>query len=110
MENINRAHLQVPPSHTALSGDLHVQVTVPLYSENHYQLRLYRAENGLTSHLLYTSQVLRDARSQSNTTLVKLPCGMFYKGGEYYIDLVDTTLNETEQEDDKVSKGKVSLV
>lgn len=97
-----KAHLQIPPSHTALSGDLHVQLTLPADGPQ-YEIRLFRVDGG-TPHHLYGAAVRRDARS-NNLTIVRLPCGLFSRGGDYYVDLVDTEKNETEAEDSKVSKG-----
>lgn len=103
---MSKVHLQVPPAHTALSGDVHVQVTLGPGSPAGPKLKLYRAETGRDPRLLYSAQVLPDARSSTNISIVEIPCGFFSRGGDYYIDVVDVTLNETEAEDSKVSKGR----
>lgn len=102
---MSKVHLQVPPAHTALSGDVHVQVTVGAGGPSNTQLRLYRVDVGHDPRVLYAEQIIPDARSTTNTTILKIPCGFFGRGGDYYIDVVDASLNETDAEDSKVSKG-----
>lgn len=73
----------MPPSHTALSGDLHIQLRA--HSFPPLLLQLSRLEGG-DVQMLTTFPVLPEARASSvNITLVKVPCGYFSKGGQYYV-------------------------
>ncbi|XP_015837696.1 uncharacterized protein gogo isoform X3 [Tribolium castaneum] len=75
--------LSMPPSHIALSGDLHIQITSSSFPP--LMLQLSRLEGNIAQPLT-TFPVLPEARALSlNTTIVKIPCGYFSKGGQYYI-------------------------
>lgn len=142
-------HLTVPPSHTALSGDLHIQVSgtwpqttsvTNIFSSNFTSsktslksnlfLRLSRLDGDVTQ-ILFTMEARPDARTTklvqegggsdrdanvnktlssvtSGTTVFKLPCGLFSRGGAYYVELMRGVVegNETDERDeDKVAKG-----
>lgn len=139
----------MPPSHTALSGDLHIQVSgtwpqstsiTNIFSSNFTSskstlksnlfLRLSRLDGDVT-HILFTMEAIPDARTTklvqeeidsvsganmnktlssvtSGTTVFKLPCGLFSRGGAYYVELMRGAIegNETDERDeDKVAKG-----
>lgn len=73
----------MPPSHTALSGDLHVQIASSSFPP--LLLQLSRLDGDIT-HTLSTIPVLPEAKALTlNTTIVKIPCGYFSKGGQYYV-------------------------
>ncbi|KAF2884467.1 hypothetical protein ILUMI_21705, partial [Ignelater luminosus] len=75
--------LSLPPSHTALSGDLHVEIASSSFPP--LLLQLSRLE-GSGTQALTTIQVLPEARALSlNKTIVKIPCGYFSRGGTYFI-------------------------
>lgn len=99
-------HMSIPPSHTALSGDLHVHITAARIPAG-VVLQLSRLD-GSTAHVLYTVPALTDARAQANITIMEIPCGLFSRGGEYYVELIRNHSNDTEvidDEEDKVSRG-----
>lgn len=71
------------PSHTALSGDFHVQITSSSFPP--LLLQLSRLE-GNVAQPLTTFPVYPEARAlKMNTTIVKIPCGYFSRGGQYYV-------------------------
>ncbi|XP_065157281.1 uncharacterized protein gogo [Atheta coriaria] len=75
--------ITMPPSHTALSGDLHIQIAASSFPP--LLLQLSRLE-GETIQALTTFPVLPEARALAlNTTIVTIPCGYFSKGGQYYV-------------------------
>ncbi|KAF5301841.1 hypothetical protein FQA39_LY10626 [Lamprigera yunnana] len=75
--------LVLPPSHTVLSGDLHVEVISSSFPP--LLLQVSRVE-GTVTQVLTTIQVLPEARALSlNKTLVKIPCGYFSRGGIHFI-------------------------
>ncbi|KAK4882591.1 hypothetical protein RN001_005910 [Aquatica leii] len=75
--------LVLPPSHTALSGDLHVEIASSSFPP--LLLQLSRIE-GTGTQALTTIQVLPEARALSlNKTIVKIPCGYFSRGGVHFI-------------------------
>lgn len=73
----------MPPSHTALSGDLHVHIISSSFPP--LLLQLSRLEGDAT-RTLTTFPVLPEASALSrNRTIVKVPCGFFSKGGIYFV-------------------------
>lgn len=81
--NIPGIEVSIPPSHTALSGDLHIQLTSSSFPP--LLLQLSRLEGDVTQTLT-TFSVLPEATALSlNKTIVKIPCGYFSKGGQYYV-------------------------
>lgn len=93
----------IPPSHTALSGDLHIQLTSSSFPP--LLLQLSRLEGDVTQTLT-TFPVLPEARALSlNKTLVKIPCGYFSKGGQYYVlikkQLILSNVNQSVDEKDE---------
>ncbi|XP_017775966.1 PREDICTED: uncharacterized protein LOC108562210 isoform X2 [Nicrophorus vespilloides] len=92
----------MPPSHTALSGDLHLQVKSSSFPP--LLLQLSRVEGDATQTLA-TFPVLPEARNLAlNSTLVRIPCGYFSKGGEYYVLLKkqSSRSNGTDEDADEV--------
>lgn len=94
--------VSVPPSHIALSGDLHIQIVSSSFPPLLLQLSRLEGETTLT---LITFNVLPEARALSlNTTVVKIPCGFFSKGGQYYILVKkQPTPGDKNDEDDETS-------
>ncbi|XP_063909126.1 uncharacterized protein LOC135126861 isoform X3 [Zophobas morio] len=89
--------LSMPPSHIALSGDLHIQITSSSFPP--LMLQLSRLE-GNVAQPLTTFPVLPEARALTlNTTIVKIPCGYFSKGGQYYILLKKQPMGNTSSDD-----------
>lgn len=75
--------MSIPPSHTALSGDLHIQVTSSSFPP--LLLQLTRLDGDITQTLT-TFPIFPEARALSlNKTIVKIPCGYFSKGGQYIV-------------------------
>nr|XP_023026776.1 uncharacterized protein LOC111514755 [Leptinotarsa decemlineata] len=75
--------LTMPPSHVALSGDLHVQIVSSSFPP--LLLQLSRLEGNLAQPLT-TFPVYPEAGALAkNTTIVKIPCGYFSRGGQYYV-------------------------
>ncbi|GJQ74469.1 hypothetical protein Trydic_g21338 [Trypoxylus dichotomus] len=75
--------LLMPPSHTALSGDFHILIKSSTFQP--LLLQLSRLENEVVQTLT-TFPVLPEANSLlRNVTSVKIPCGYFSKGGQYYV-------------------------
>ncbi|KAB0800461.1 hypothetical protein PPYR_06201 [Photinus pyralis] len=75
--------LLLPPSHTALSGDLHVEIASSSFPP--LLLQVSRVE-GTGTQALTTIQVLPEARALSlNKTIVKVPCGYFSRGGTHFV-------------------------
>lgn len=75
----------IPPSHVALSGDLHIRIVsssfLPLV------VQLSRLDSGAV-HSLTTFPVYPEASALNrNLTLVKVQCGYFSKGGQYYVQI-----------------------
>jgi hypothetical protein len=93
--------LSMPLSHIALSGDLDIQITSSSFPP--LMLQLSRLEGNIAQPLT-TFPVLPEARALSlNTTIVKIPCGYFSKGGQYYILLKKQPIGNTTSEDDQSS-------
>ncbi|RZC37859.1 hypothetical protein BDFB_012842, partial [Asbolus verrucosus] len=93
----------MPPSHIALSGDLHIQITSSSFPP--LMLQLSRLEGNIAQPLT-TFPVLPEARALTlNTTVVKIPCGYFSRGGQYYILLKKQPIgsNNSTTEDDQTS-------
>ncbi|XP_044259174.1 uncharacterized protein LOC123007794 isoform X2 [Tribolium madens] len=89
--------LSMPPSHIALSGDLHIQITSSSFPP--LMLQLSRLEGNIAQPLT-TFPVFPEARALSlNTTIVKIPCGYFSKGGQYYILLKKQPIGNSSVED-----------
>lgn len=75
--------MTLPQFHTALSGDLHVEIASSSFPP--LLLQLSRLEGSITQALT-TIQVLPEARALSlNKTIVKIACGYFSKGGTYFV-------------------------
>lgn len=73
----------MPFSHTALSGDLHLEILSSSFPP--LLLQLARLEDDSTQTLT-TFPVFPEAKALSiNKTIVKIPCGYFSKGGQYYV-------------------------
>ncbi|KAG5865113.1 hypothetical protein JTB14_003759 [Gonioctena quinquepunctata] len=73
----------MPPSHVALSGDLHVQIASSSFPP--LLLQLSRLEGNLAQPLT-TFSVYPEAKAlTNNSTIVKIPCGYFSRGGQYYV-------------------------
>lgn len=75
----------MPPSHIALSGDLHIKIVsssfLPLV------VQLSRLE-GNAVHPLTTFPVYPEASAlNKNLTVVKVQCGYFSRGGQYYVQI-----------------------
>ncbi|XP_071051599.1 uncharacterized protein [Onthophagus taurus] len=92
--------LLMAPSHTALSGDFHVQIRSSLFPP--LLLQLSRLDQNNSVQTLTTFPVLPEARSLSrNLTIVKIPCGYFSKGGQYYILLKKKPIGENKNGNDR---------
>lgn len=79
----------MPPSHVALSGDLHVQIVSSSFPP--LLLQLSRLEDDAARPLL-TFPVLPEAGAlKINRTLVRIPCGYFSRGGQYYVLVKEQT-------------------
>lgn len=73
----------MPPSHMALSGDLQLQIVSSSFPP--LVLQLSRLE-GNVAQPLTTFPVLPEAQALAlNVTVVKIPCGYFSRGGQYYV-------------------------
>lgn len=73
----------MPPSHVALSGDLHVQIVSTSFTP--LLLQLSRLEGNLAQPLTTFSVFPEVGALTQNSTIVKIPCGYFSRGGQYYI-------------------------
>lgn len=81
--NIPGVEVSIPPSHTALSGDLHIQLISSSFPP--LLLQLSRLDGDVTETLT-TFPVYPEARAlKLNKTIVNIPCGYFSKGGQYYV-------------------------
>ncbi|CAH0553889.1 unnamed protein product [Brassicogethes aeneus] len=103
-EGIPGIELSMPPSHTALSGDLHVQITSNSFPP--LLLQLSRLE-GNVAQPLTTFPVYPEATAlKKNATIIKIPCGYFSRGGQYYVLVKKQTVpgaeNVTSNADDSV--------
>ncbi|KAF5289454.1 hypothetical protein FQR65_LT11827 [Abscondita terminalis] len=98
--------LILPPSHTALSGDLHVEIVSSSFTP--LLLQVSRVE-GTGTQALTTIQVLPEARALSlNKTLVKIPCGYFSKGGVHFVLLKKQSTSFGENTTDNDSKSVIT--
>lgn len=80
----------MPPSHTALSGDFHILIKSSSFQP--LLLQLSRLENEIVQSLT-TFPVLPEASFLArNVTPVKIPCGYFSRGGQYYVLLKKQTV------------------
>lgn len=87
---LGQLHLIVPPSHIALSGDLHIQIAGRAAGSlpQNLILDILRQDDDINVQLITTLQVLPDARAyNTNVTTLKLPCGLFSRGGPYILRL-----------------------
>ncbi|XP_018569476.1 uncharacterized protein LOC108909578 isoform X2 [Anoplophora glabripennis] len=75
--------ISMPPSHVALSGDLHVQIAFTSFTP--LLLQLSRLEGNLAQPLTTFPVFSNASAPPKNSTIVKIPCGYFSKGGQYYI-------------------------
>ncbi|CAG9823776.1 unnamed protein product [Phaedon cochleariae] len=81
--SIQGVEILMPPSHVALSGDLHVQIASSSFPP--LLMQLSRLE-GDSAQPLTTFPVYPVARAlKMNSTVVKIPCGYFSRGGQYYV-------------------------
>lgn len=107
--SIPGVEVSIPPSHAALSGDLHIQLTSSSFPP--LLLQLSRLDGDVTQ-VLTTFPVLPEARALSlNTTLIKIPCGYFSRGGQYYVLLKKQSMtgNKTNEEEDPVITRSVDV-
>ncbi|XP_048526054.1 uncharacterized protein LOC109534664 isoform X2 [Dendroctonus ponderosae] len=82
---ISGLEIIMPPSHVALSGDLHIKIVsssfLPLV------VQVSRLE-GSSVHPLTTFPVYPEASAlKKNLTLVRVQCGYFSRGGQYYVQI-----------------------
>ncbi|CAG9769137.1 unnamed protein product [Ceutorhynchus assimilis] len=90
----------MPPSHIALSGDYHIRIVsssfLPLV------VQVSRLEGNIVQSLT-TFPVYPEASAlNKNLTLVKVQCGYFSKGGQYYVQIKKQPIigvNSTESTD-----------
>ncbi|KAJ8922025.1 hypothetical protein NQ315_008664 [Exocentrus adspersus] len=75
--------ISMPPSHVALSGDLHVRIASSSFPP--LLLQLSRLEGNMAQLLTNISVFPEASALAQNSTTVKIPCGYFSKGGLYYI-------------------------
>lgn len=75
--------LLMPPSHVALSGDLHIQIASSSFPP--LLLQLSRLEGNLAQPLTTLSVLPVASALAMNITVVKIPCGYFSRGGQYYV-------------------------
>lgn len=75
--------ISMPPSHVALSGDLHVQIAFTSFTP--LLLQLSRLEGNLAQPLTTFPVFFNASALSHNSTIVKIPCGFFSRGGQYYV-------------------------
>lgn len=95
----------MPPSHMALSGDLQIEIISSSFPP--LLLQLSRLDGNAVQPLM-TLPVLPEAQALSlNTTLVKVPCGYFSRGGQYYVLLKKQPnhLNTTSEDGEIITKS-----
>ncbi|XP_066150361.1 uncharacterized protein gogo isoform X2 [Euwallacea fornicatus] len=93
----------ISPSHVALSGDLHIKIVSSAFLP--LVVQLSRLE-GSTVRPLTTFPVYPEASAlNKNLTLVKVQCGYFSRGGQYYIQIKKQPIlgiNSTESGDSQI--------
>ncbi|KAL1506427.1 hypothetical protein ABEB36_005798 [Hypothenemus hampei] len=75
----------IPPSHVALSGDLHIRIVSSSFLPLVFQLS--RLE-GNSVHPLTNFPIYPEASAlNKNLTIIKVQCGYFSRGGQYYVQI-----------------------
>ena len=85
-ENATCLELLVPTNHTALTGDLEVQLIGPLPSDGRLQLLRSTAAQSFT-----VIAAVPVANSSSSFRSVRFPCGVLTLGGRYRVVLQSHT-------------------
>lgn len=87
----------IPLSHTALSGDLHVQLLLnepPINSLTDLGLEIRKLKNN-DKEKIEVINIYPDPRY--NITQISIPCHIFYSGGIYEFEIIKTKPNDIEK-------------